>query len=207
MLGDNSEDKVIVHAGTAKGSAGFRFHIFETPDEYLQSIIDVSEAVNNIPNTRLVVAFRPIPEISADTLAYNLAGHKKTLVSIDNPLIDILGFTDLLISFSSTVIEEALQNYTSVILYGGQGRYKHIDCPELSNDMDQELEFPIYHVLDKQYLEPAIEGCLNRGIPINRRSEIFSPYVFNREEIISVNQILSETIHSPIYSGNNLKSV
>ena len=207
MLGDNSKDKVIVHAGTAKGSAGFRFHIFETPDEYLQSIIDVSEAVNNIPNTRLVVAFRPIPEISADTLAYNLAGHKKTLVSIDNPLIDILGFTDLLISFSSTVIEEALQNYTSVILYGGQGRYKHIDCPELSNDMDQELEFPIYHVLDKQYLEPAIEGCLNRDISINRRSEIFSPYVFNREEIISVKQILSETIHSPIYSRNNLKSV
>ena len=159
MLGDNIQDKVVVHAGTAKGPDGARFHIFESPDEYLQSIIDVSEAVNNIPNTRLIVVFRPIPEISADTLAYYLSHHHKTLISTGNPLTGILGFTDVLVSFSSTVIEEALQNYSPVILYGGQGRYKHIDCPEFSSDKDQIQECPMYHVLEKQYL-PQVEDII-----------------------------------------------
>ena len=198
MLGEDSQDKVIVHAGTSKGSDGVRFHVYETPDEYLQSIIDVSEAVNNIANARLIVVFRPSPEISTDTLLYNLSGHTRTLVSTDNPLIDILGFTDLLVSFSSTVIEEALQNYTSVILYGGKGRYKHINCPDFSIDKNLEQDCPIYHVLNKQHLAPAIEECLHREIPIDRKSEIFSPYIFNQNDIIPINQILSETLDSSI---------
>ena len=207
MLGDNIQDKVGVHAGTAKGPDGARFHIFESPDEYLQSIIDVSEAVNNIPNTRLIVVFRPIPEISADTLAYYLSHHHKTLISTGNPLTGILGFTDVLVSFSSTVIEEALQNYSPVILYGGQGRYKHIDCPEFSSDKDQIQECPMYHVLEKQYLVPAIEECIDRDIPLSRRSEMFSSYIFQEKDIIPIDQIISETIKSPIWTENNLKSV
>ena len=205
MLGDNTQDKVIVHSGTPKGSDGVRFHSFETPDEYLQSIIDVSEAVNNIPNTRLVVVFRPIFEISADTLRYNLSAHNRTLISTDNPLIDILGFTDVLISFSSTVIEEALQNHTSVILYGGQGRYKHIDCPEFSDHKDQAC--PMYHVSDKEYLVPAIEKCINLNIPIGRKSEIFSSYIFDQRDIMTIDQIISGTIKSPVQTKNNLESV
>ena len=203
MLGNNNQDKVIVHAGTSKGSDGVRFHVYETPDEYLQSIIDVSEAVNNISNARLIVVFRPSPEINTDTLSYNLSGHTRTLISTDNPLIDILGFTDLLVSFSSTVIEEALQNYTSVLLYGGQGRYKHINCPDFSIDTNLEQECPVYHVLNKQHLAPAIEECLNREIPSNRKSEIFSSYIFNKGDIIPINQLLSETLESPISSENN----
>ena len=65
----------------------------------------------------------------------------------------------------------------------------------------------MYHVLEKQYLVPAIEECIDRDIPLSRRSEMFSSYIFQEKDIIPIDQIISETIKSPIWTENNLKSV
>ena len=46
---------------------------------------------------------------------------------------EVLAETDLLISFSSTTIEEALVNEVPVLLYGGKGRYAHIPVEPFSN--------------------------------------------------------------------------
>jgi hypothetical protein len=206
MLGNNSSDKIVVHAGTPKGANGVRFNVFETPDEYLQSIKDVSLAVNDMPNTCLIVMFRPIPEISTDTVKYIVEGNKSTIVSVTNPLIDILGFADVLVSFSSTVIEEALQNYTPVILYGGQGRYKHIDCPQFSHETIYDQASPIYHIPNKELLNLGIKTCLNRDITGRERAESFSSYIYDNSDIAPMNKIICKMITSRISMKDNLES-
>ena len=63
-----------------------------------------------MPEARVIVKFRPTPELSLEDLVTLVKFSEKSMVSVDEPLLDVLGFTDLLVSFSSTVIEEALQN-------------------------------------------------------------------------------------------------
>ena len=45
---------------------------------------------------------------------------------------EVLAEADLLVSFSSTTIEEALVNDVPVLLYGGHGRYAHIPVEPFS---------------------------------------------------------------------------
>ena len=63
---DVKKEKIILHAGTPKICA--RFYIYETSDEYIQSLLDLANIVENIPNVILVIRFRPSSEITYNAL-------------------------------------------------------------------------------------------------------------------------------------------
>lgn len=123
---------VIVHAGTLKWRGSVRFHVYETPDEYVQSVCDLAKAVERLDDTHLVIKFRPSPGLSAEDLLAALPYSERVSLSIDEPFLEVLGIANLLVSFSSTTIEEALQNNVPVLLYGGNGRYQHITATEVT---------------------------------------------------------------------------
>jgi hypothetical protein len=160
VLGEN-EGKIIVHATTQKSRHGLRFHITETLDEYISSLADIVNAVNELKGTYLIVRPHPALDITDEEF--------KTLLPVCERMVvldrkkgsfsKILSAADLLISYSSTVIEEAIQNNIPVILFDKWKRYNHFGIPE-SHRSDGLLIKPAYYVTQPDKLNGFITETL-----------------------------------------------
>lgn len=185
-----SDLKVILHAGTPKGSNFLRFCVYETPDEYLQALCDLADAVEKIPNVILIMKFRPIKEISIKDLKSIVPFSDKIILSVNEPFNNVLGITDLLVSFSSTTIEEALQNGIPVLLYGGDGRYQHVPACEISPQNSTAEPSAVYHVSRAGNLEYSIRHILNLSHNKNIPAEAFDSYIYPEYEKVSLSSLL-----------------
>ena len=147
----------ITHAGTIKFRHQRRL-IFETSDEYVKALHEICDCVKYLENIQLIIKTRPtdfeLTEDSLRTLLFPIPNN----VFIENSrrFDEVLGETDLLISFSSTTIEEALVNDVPVLLYGGNGRYAHIPVEPFSNKNNNILR-PVTFVNSKDDLEKYFE--------------------------------------------------
>tara|TARA_B100001123_G_C15229077_1_gene994375 strand:- start:178 stop:1539 length:1362 start_codon:yes stop_codon:yes gene_type:complete len=130
LIKNNTEkyitDKLtILYAGTIL--SGTKSYLYETPDEHYESINDTVEILSKCKNIKLIIKFRQTNEFTYDSLKYLLNNLPENVSIIDDGLLsENLAVSHLLMSFSSTTIEEALINNTPVLLYGGKGRYSHI---------------------------------------------------------------------------------
>ena len=166
-----------MHAGTPKLSTSSRFHIYETTDEYVQSLIDLTSAVDLIPNSIFIIRFRPSREINEEVLRSILCFSKNVILNSKGSFLDVLGMSNLLVSFSSTTIEEALQNQIPVLLYGGNGRYQHVPADEIKLDSYFQRR-AVYHVKEARVLEYAISNILNLNIDRNKDRNLFDQYIY-----------------------------
>ena len=171
------EVKVILHAGTPKASNTLRLYVYETPDEYIQALCDLANTVEKVPNTILIIKFRPSGEISVEDLKALVPFSEKVVLSVDESFSDVLGMADLLVSFSSTTIEEALQNKIPVLLYGGGGRYQHIPAYEISLNNSMQLS-AVYHVKESKDLAYAIDRILRLKVSGEENAVLFEPYIY-----------------------------
>lgn len=169
--------RIILHAGTPKLSTSSRFHIYETTDEYVQSLIDLTSAVDLIPNSIFIIRFRPSREINEEVLRSILCFSKNVILNSKGSFLDVLGMSNLLVSFSSTTIEEALQNQIPVLLYGGNGRYQHVPADEIKLDSYFQRR-AVYHVKEARVLEYAISNILNLNIDRNKDRNLFDQYIY-----------------------------
>jgi len=185
MLDGDSSRRVIVHASTPKGRGSHRFHVFETPDEYVQSICDLVAAVKGLPDVHLVVKFRPSVDISVEDLKALVEFFERVTLSVEESFLDVLGFADLLVSFSSTTIEEALQNRVPVLLYGGGGRYQHVPGVEITPEVSCQPA-AVYNVRRSEYLADAINRILTVHPFVSCLDELFEAYRYPEYERASV---------------------
>jgi len=167
-------EKIVLHAGTPKKTTSLRFQIYETPDEYIQSLKELSEAVLKIGQIRLVIKFRPMDEISLSTLTTLLPDSPNIIIETKQSFSESLSTADLLVSFSSTTIEEALQNHIPVLLYGGDGRYQHILAQAVKTGTPLPKE-AVYFAPSLSDLEFAVRGILSLT-PFDEG--LFNPYVY-----------------------------
>lgn len=185
--------KVIVHAGTPKASNSLRFHVYETSDEYIEALRQVAEAVNDIPNVVLIIRFRPSGEIDEETLKALVPLSNKVVLSSEDLFSDILGTADLLMSFSSTAIEEALQNRIPVLLYGGGGRYHHIPSCEITS-AKPACRSAVYHVKNTEDLKAAIDIVLKiQQKDASDFDDPFDRYIYPEGIITPLTDILNIT--------------
>lgn len=182
--------KVILHAGTPKTSNSLRLFIYETSDEYIQALCDLAQAVEKIPDTVLVIRFRPLKEITINTLKSLVPFSDKVVLCVEGSFLNVLGMADLLVSFSSTAIDEALQNRIPVLLYGGDGRYQHIPAHEIMTGNALEPS-AVYHLKNAEYLKEAINGIMNLDIMKNHIN-LFGQYIYPKEIRKSVADLLDE---------------
>lgn len=184
-----SEVRVVMHAGTAKPANSLRPFVYETPDEYIRDIKELAGAVEKIPATVLLVRFRPSQEMSAKDLSAFVPFSDKVILNTEGTFADVLGTADLLVSFSSTTIEEALQNRIPVLLYGGGGRYQHTPGYELKPGQPV-LRSAVYHVTEAKDLEYAISRILELKIEGESKDRnLFDGYIYNegvREHLESI---------------------
>jgi len=169
--------RTIVHAGTPKAANSLRPFVYETPDEYIRGICELAAAVEGIPDAVLIVRFRPSSDIGIEDIRELVPFSDKVKLSTDGPFSAALGAADLLVSFSSTTIEEALQNRIPVLLYGGSGRYMHIEAVEAGSNGEMPRS-AIYHVSKAGDLRPAIEKILGLGTD----GKLFDEYIYPENE-------------------------
>lgn len=186
---DRKKMKVVVHAGTPKRAKGARFYVYETIDEYLRALSEIAKAVERLPDTILVIKFRPSAEINEDDIKSLVGFSDRIKLSTIEPLADVLGTADLLMSFSSTTIEEALQNRIPVLLYGGGGRYKHVPAYDIRRDIAVKPS-AVYHVSKADDLEYALRNILDLNIKDDRHAELFGSYRYSQEDKIPVAHLL-----------------
>ncbi|KKR79539.1 MAG: hypothetical protein UU24_C0006G0033 [Candidatus Nomurabacteria bacterium GW2011_GWA2_40_9] len=180
--------KIILHAGTYKYSNCLRPYVYETADEYIQSICDLANAVEKLSDTILIVKFRPGYELNVKTLRYLVPFSKKVVLNIEDTFLDVLAMTDLLISFSSTCIEEALQNKIPVLLYGGGGRYQHVPATEIRPN-ESTKESAVYFIKEVQILGYGI----NKILELNSKNDttfLFDSYIYPKPIRMSLGEHL-----------------
>ena len=161
IAGDDPAAKIVVHATTQKGRQSLRFHITETLDEYIAAIVDLIHAVNQLDHVYLVVRPHPVCKLSEDELRLMLPDCPRLRILNTGSFSRILSAADLLISYSSTVIEEALQNDIPVILYDKWCRYNHFNVEETMSLNGRALK-PVSYLTNPKYLRECIEKKLSQ---------------------------------------------
>jgi hypothetical protein len=77
----------------------------------------------------------------------------------DGAFDDYLTVSDLLVSYSSTTIEEALQNDVVVLQYDHDDKYIHVQAPTVSEGKKLDIN-PIYYCGNKDKLKNSINIIL-----------------------------------------------
>lgn len=184
-------EKIILHAGTPKNRKGQRLLIFETIDEYVDGIISLIKAVDTLKNVHMIIRFRPVDGLGVEELSNLLPKSDSYSIASDGALADYLSIADLLVSFSSTSIEEALQNRIPVLLYGGYGRYLHVPstvveaikpCPPSA----------VYHVKKNEDLDDAINKILQLDLCSDHYNYLFDPFIYMNEQKVSISKLIKQ---------------
>lgn len=181
---------VLVHAGTPKRRGSIRFHVYETLDEYVRTLSELATAVERIPETHLIITFRPHAELRPEDLRALLPSSDRVALNTDIPFLDLLGMADLLVSFSSTTIEEALQNAVPVLLYGGQGRYQHVPAIQVLPGQPCRPA-SVYAVQQPEHLAQALPRILEATGAAPPPDELFGGYRYPKEKQFPLAEWLS----------------
>ena len=188
----------ILHAGTYK-MLGMRPWIFETSNEFINGLQHLVQAVRNLDDIYLIIRIRPNIECSIESLKKLLGESNNYEIKTSGSFIDDLMESDLLISFSSTTIEEALYARRPVGLFGGTDRYRYL--PGSSTPPTHNNRSAVYH-LSADNLVTMLSSILDAHASRPLADEELDDYVWpdsvrGREEFIK--KILNEE------SGSNVE--
>lgn len=184
------DDVTIVMASSCKNRATYRFWATETPDEYLESCRDMIEAVNGMPGVRLVIRLHKKLQLPTSDLMTLLAESDRVTIDREGTFKDRLGSSDLVVSFSSTTIEEALQNRVPVLLYDPWQRYQHCEAAHVDHPYDL-VPAAVHYVDRREILRGTLEALIERQL---RSSEAggysFDAYSFCADETMCFSEML-----------------
>ena len=174
---ENHNKKIILHAATPFSWTYFHPWIDLTHDEYIEQINDLIKVVDRMDDTFLAVRIRlksfyglslkDIKSLFIDSDCYKIY----TEGSFDDYLLS----SDLLVSFSSTTIEEALQNKIPVLQYDPFNRYSHIPARHLQAGSLEELTpNSIYYVSSYEDLSSSMEWILGQHLTCEESKKLIN---------------------------------
>lgn len=162
LLGLKPDETILLHATSLKYKGTERYYFIESIDEYISGLSDIINLINNNDkNIRLIIRLHPGFEYMKDDIVRLLPQSDKYTLSMDEPFEDVLAAADLLISYSSTTIDEALLNKIPVLLYDKWDRYNHFQTTCYNNSSQADV-FPVCYVNAKDKLGTAVNFMLNR---------------------------------------------
>tara|TARA_B100000029_G_scaffold492747_1_gene554414 strand:- start:151 stop:1905 length:1755 start_codon:yes stop_codon:yes gene_type:complete len=171
-----SNKAVILHAGTIK-TANSRPYLYETSSEYVQGIINLIKAIDIIPEAYLIIRFRKSMECSFENFIKLLPKSKNYEVKMKGTFIDDLSNSDLLISYSSTTIEEALYQHKPVGLYSLNSDFKYVKGS--SNPPTENSRNAVYY-LEQHNLVKMIKSIIKYH-KIDLTANEVKQYVWKKE--------------------------
>lgn len=182
--------RIIVHAATYRFPESLRFVMYETVEEYLKSINNLIQAVEQVPDSVLLVKFRSHPLFRLQDLRSLIKKSKVIFFSEVESFGEVLNIADLVISFSSTTMEEAIENFVPVLQYGGNGRFDFLPGLKFENERDFKRN-ALYTVRDESSLSQTIKRILEEYEQKPLTEEEVSAYRFPVKERVSLNNILN----------------
>ncbi|MDC3131991.1 hypothetical protein OA492_03655, partial [Pelagibacteraceae bacterium] len=124
----NKKEFVILHASTSKIMSG-RNWIYENSFEYIKNINYLIKKIDKFNNVKLVIRLRENLELDYRLTKLLFAKSKNVIIKLNGSFYDDVLNSDLIISYSSTVIEEALYLRKPVALFGND-YYRHFNIPK-----------------------------------------------------------------------------
>ena len=132
----------------------------ETSNEYLDNILTLVETLNPMNDIDLTVRTKSKGECSSETLRHFIRETDRLHVTgTERPYAEAVSEADLLISFSSTTIEQAILRRTPVLLWGSLRRYRHL--PGRVTPPTANSRAAVYAVSDAADLSPMITAILD----------------------------------------------
>jgi len=165
----------ILHAGTYKPLCA-RPWIYETSNEFVYGLQRLVQSVSRVENAELIIRIRSNAECEISSLEKLLPLSKNCRIKTDGSFQNDLNNADLLISFSSTTIEEALYARKPVALFGGSNRYRHV--PGSTTLPDFNNRNAVYHLTAENMvamLEAIVVAHSNKPLTENEISEYVWP--------------------------------
>lgn len=138
-------NKTILHASTTKTKNSYKFWGVETIEEYISSIVDVHKVAQS-QGFELIV--KPHPSLKKIITIKDLQSlfEIEDVSFTEKNFYECLKNTDILVSFSSTTIEEALYNKKPVILYDRNNRYNHLGAQKLNIEKNINYDQPYFYI-------------------------------------------------------------
>jgi hypothetical protein len=177
FTGIGGNKKVIVWAPSMKTRKSRRFYVLESIDELLGAMEDVFAVVSQMKDVHLIFRIHPGDAITRDEIYSLLEVPVNVSVSDSGAFEDVLAAADLLISFSSTAVQEALVNHIPVLLYDKWNRYNHLDADRVEDSVPGKIA-SAYYINKKEYLASSIPWILEEHTKKNVTVEMFGEYVF-----------------------------
>lgn len=199
LLNGNRNCRVVLQASTIKSRRGIHFHVYETPDEWVAHLHDLVSAVNDTPDTFLIIKSR-FTHLGPNELRSLLPPSERFSISVEEPFLEVLGLADLLVSFASTTIEEALQNRVPVLQYGGDGRYQHVQAMDVTPDSDIKPN-AVYAVRRPEHLADGLRRILDTNGKAPLPAELFRQYVYDSQEITEFPKLVRDLAEASTFTG------
>jgi hypothetical protein len=170
----------ILHAVTLKFRYSMKFWGVEHGDEFISSLSDLINIVDSLNGAKLIIKLHPDFYNNLDKKdMYEFFPKARTYIISDRTINDELSRTDLVISFSSTVIEEALVNRIPVVLYDKWDRYQHYKALDLKDNLFKP--FPLYYISSRKALEENIETIITKGLSSEINPNYWDSYIFSKK--------------------------
>ena len=177
---------IILHASTPKLYQAYRPYIYETVDEYIGNINSLIRVVDELDGVHLLVRFRPSNYLTLKDFLELLVKSNCYSVHPEGTFEDYLTISDLLVSYSSTTIEEALQNMVPVLLYDSQGKYCHINDAQV---LDPSLNINVdscYFIDSEKKLEWGLNWLIENHFTSDIPDNIWKKHVFKESEKVEL---------------------
>ena len=132
--------------------------IFQTEDEYVDGTIALIRAMQEVPDANLTIREKKMDRGALETL-FRPHGPYTLKFRSDNPFEQDLASADLMISYMSTTIMQALHARKPVLLWGGTQRYQHLPARATPPTADDRAA--VYVVKAEADLAPMIAAILD----------------------------------------------
>lgn len=194
IIPEHKDKIILVHASTTKGRS-IRLYVYERPDEYIENINSLIRAVETIKKMHLIIRIRPLNYMkmfmSIEDVRDLLIQSDCYSIHSEGSFEDYLAISDMLVSYSSTTIEEALQNRVPVLQYDSQGKYCHIEGQVLDPSLNPKVD-SCYYVDAEDKLPWALrwlqENHFSKEIP----DSVWERHVFKDSEKVKLTDCFSE---------------
>lgn len=189
----SDDGKIILHATTPKLRIGRRLYIHETIDEYIDGISSLIKAVDGIKGVHLIIRYRVIDDLKIEELKDILPKSNSYSISSDGNFIDYRSIADLLVSYYSSTIGEALLNNIPVLLYNKYNRYQHMKGLELSSELTNPAPSAVYNVNSEKNLSFAIEWILKNHLARKDSLDyLYDEYKYQTHETIKLSKFIED---------------
>jgi hypothetical protein len=186
-LGIAENASVIVYAVAQRKRSSVRFHVYETEDEYLQDMTDLVNSVNQMENAYLILKLHPSSEFTDRDMRLFLPSSDKIFILHREPFEQVLSAANVLVSYGSTTIEEAILNRIPVVQYDRWARYCHIEAYNCDHAEPGAWKTDAsYYITRPDRLTAVLSHALDRGLQASADDELYRKHIFSSDKIQSL---------------------